>query len=51
MGILSQLTLHGSNGYLPSVEFLGGLALQSIELGVPYESDIPSSSGTVPLFQ
>ena len=51
MAILGQLTFHGSNECLPSVEFLDGVALQSMELGVPYESDIPSSSGTVPLFQ
>jgi hypothetical protein len=51
IAILRQLTFHGSNGCLPSIEFLDGLPLQSIELGVSYESDIPSSSGTVPLFQ
>jgi dienelactone hydrolase len=48
--ILRQLTFHGSNGCLPSIEFLDGLALQSIELGVSYESDRPSSSGAVHLF-
>ena len=31
--MLRQLTFHGSNGCLPSVEFLDGLALQSICLG------------------
>jgi hypothetical protein len=47
----SEKLRSGSNGCLPSVEVLDGLALQSIELGEPYESAIPSSSGTVPLFQ